>query len=76
MFLGMTVMSGRAQRTTDVIDRGLVAVKTGSGIFCSWRVTAEEYYDVTYNILSRRNEDKYRAAVCFQLYGQERYRVE
>ena len=42
MFLGMTVMSGRAQRTTDVIDRGLVAVKTGSGIFCSWRVTAEE----------------------------------
>ena len=50
MFLGMTVMSGRAQRTTDVIDRGLVAVKTGSGIFCSWRVTAEEYYDVTYNI--------------------------
>lgn len=40
----------QAQRATDVLDRGLVAVKTSSGVYCSWRVTAEEYYDVKYNI--------------------------
>lgn len=39
-----------AQRATDALDRGLVAVKTASGVYCSWRVTAEEYYDVKYNI--------------------------
>ena len=39
-----------AQRTTDRLDRGLVAVKTGTGVYCSWRVMGEEYYDVTYNL--------------------------
>ena len=43
-------LSVRAQRQTDNIDRGLVAVKTSSGVFCSWRILGEEYYDVTYNI--------------------------
>ncbi len=41
----------QAQRQqTDKLDRGLVAVKTGTGVLCSWRITADEYYDVTYNI--------------------------
>ncbi len=48
--IGMMTLTTWAQRTTDVLDRGLVAVKTSGGIFCSWRITAEEYYDVTYNI--------------------------
>jgi hypothetical protein len=41
-----------AQRTTDRLDRGLVAVPatTGSGNLVSWRVFGEEYYDVTYNL--------------------------
>ena len=39
-----------AQRNTDVLDRGLVAVKTSSGVLCTWRIPAEEYYDVKYNI--------------------------
>ena len=38
------------QRMTDRLDRGLVAVQTESGVYCSWRVLAEEYYDVTYNL--------------------------
>lgn len=50
LFLGMTAVGSFAQRTTDAVDRGLVAVKTGSGVYCSWRITADEYYDVTYNI--------------------------
>ena len=41
-----------AQRVTDKIDRGLVAVpaSTGNGNFVSWHVFGEEYYDVTYNL--------------------------
>lgn len=39
-----------AQRTTDVLDRGLVAVSTSGGVFCSWRINAEEWYDAAYNI--------------------------
>ena len=39
-----------AQRTMDKLDRGLVAIKTDAGVFCSWRILGEEYYDVTYNI--------------------------
>ncbi len=39
-----------AQRMTDRLDRGLVAVKTTDGVYCSWRINAEEYYDVTYNL--------------------------
>lgn len=49
--LGMAVFSGAvAQRTTDKLDRGLVAVPAASGNYCSWRILADEYYDVTYNI--------------------------
>ena len=39
-----------AQRMTDRLDRGLVAVKTTNGVYCSWRINAEEYYDVAYNL--------------------------
>lgn len=49
-FLGMASACAWGQRTTDVLDRGLVAVKTASGVYCSWRITADEYYDVQYNI--------------------------
>ena len=39
-----------AQRPTDPLDRGLVAVELKSGVFVSWRVLADEYHDVNYNI--------------------------
>lgn len=39
-----------AQRITDTLDRGLVALPSGSGNFVSWRIMGEEYYDVEYNI--------------------------
>ena len=39
-----------AQRKTDPLDRGLVAVKVNSGVYVSWRVQADEYYGVTYNL--------------------------
>ena len=40
----------QAQRITDKLDRGLVAVPQGSGNFVSWRIFAEEYYDTEYNL--------------------------
>ncbi|MCR5130822.1 MAG: autotransporter-associated beta strand repeat-containing protein [Prevotella sp.] len=42
----------QGQRTTDKLDRGLVAVpaQSGGGNLVSWRIFAEEYYDVAYNL--------------------------
>lgn len=54
MLIVATTMS--AQRHTDRLDRSLVAIPansnggSGSGNFISWRIFAEEYYDVTYNL--------------------------
>ncbi len=46
----MGTATASAQRATDRLDRGLVAVKVTGGVYCSWRVLGEEYYDVTYNL--------------------------
>ena len=52
----LTNTTAISQRFTDKLDRGLVAIPantnwgSGSGNFVSWRVLAEEYYDVTYNL--------------------------
>ena len=52
LFLMVTVaLTIQAQRTTDKLDRGLVAVPGSSGgNLVSWRIFAEEYYDVAYNL--------------------------
>ena len=55
LFLSLAVtmlmcVSMTAQRTTDKLDRGLVAVPSGSGSFVSWRIFGEEYYDTEYNL--------------------------
>lgn len=50
LLLGV-VLGVQAQRTTDKLDRGLVAVPSSSGgNFVSWRVFGEEYYDTDYNL--------------------------
>ncbi len=46
----LTTTSLFAQRITDKLDRGLVAMKVSNGIFLSWRILGEEYYDVSYNV--------------------------
>ena len=43
-------LAAMAQRYTDRLSRGLVATKASSGVFVSWRMLGEEYYDVTYNL--------------------------
>ena len=50
LLMGMTIVSVHAQRVIDKLDRGVVAVKTTGGVFVSWRIQSDEYYDVTYNL--------------------------
>ncbi len=45
-----SVVTVSAQRVIDNLDRGIVAVKTTSGVYVSWRIQSDEYYDVTYNL--------------------------
>ena len=49
-FVMSIFLGASAQRFTDRLDRGLVAVQTSGGVFCSWRIQADEYYDVKYNL--------------------------
>lgn len=50
-FVALLPMAASAQRVTDVVDRGIVAVpgRTG-GNHVSWRMLGEEYYDTQYNL--------------------------
>lgn len=47
---GLTVTTAQAQRVTDKLDRGIVAVPTGSNYLVSWRKFGNEYYDTKYNL--------------------------
>lgn len=46
----MICSEAKAQRHTDQLDRGLVAMPAASGNFVSWRRQANELYGVTYNL--------------------------
>ena len=51
MTLLLAIATGMAaQRATDRLDRGLVAIPSASGNFISWRIFGEEYYDTEYNL--------------------------
>jgi len=39
-----------AQRSTDHLDRGLVAAKVTGGVYLSWRINADEYFDTKFNV--------------------------
>jgi autotransporter-associated beta strand protein len=49
-FMALTAVGAHAQRVTDKLDRGIVALPSGSGMFVSWRKFGEEYYDTRYNL--------------------------
>ncbi len=48
--MGLVCIHSQAQRMTEHLNRGVVAVKVSGGVFCSWRITGDEYYDVKYNL--------------------------
>ena len=56
LLLALTVMTASAQRTTDKLDRGLIGIKVNAGVFLSWRIQADEYYDVKYNLYRDGNK--------------------
>ena len=39
-----------AQRMMENLNRGLVAMKKGNGVYLSWRLLGQEWYDVNYNV--------------------------
>lgn len=49
---GVMAVCAQAQRVTDRLDRGLVAVPaiSGGGNLVTWRMFGEEYYDTQYNL--------------------------
>ena len=50
LLLTLSIGVGYAQRMTDKLDRGVVAVPANGGNFVSWRIMGEEYYDTEYNL--------------------------
>lgn len=51
LLIFFTILNVSAQRKTDRLDRGVVAVYTpNKGVFVSWRIQANEYYGVKYNL--------------------------
>jgi hypothetical protein len=50
LLMGVLTVSIYPQRVIDKLDRGVVAVNTTDGVFVSWRIQSDEYYDVTYNL--------------------------
>lgn len=48
--LSLICISGLAQRVTDKLDRGLIAMKVETGVFLSWRLAGEEYYGTEFNV--------------------------
>ncbi|MBN2165497.1 MAG: autotransporter-associated beta strand repeat-containing protein [Marinilabiliaceae bacterium] len=56
LFFSVLTLSLRAQRKMETLDRGLVAVKTSSGVFTSWRIQGYEWYNVTYNVYRNGNK--------------------
>ena len=42
LMMGMVLPNVNAQRVIDKLDRGVVAVKTTSGVFISWRIQSDE----------------------------------
>lgn len=46
----LAVGTAHAQRAMEQLDRGLVAVKVAGGVYASWRIPGEEYYDTKYNL--------------------------
>ena len=51
LLLSLISLTCSAQRKTDKLDRGIVAVPAnGGGTLVSWKIFAEEYYDTEYNL--------------------------
>jgi autotransporter-associated beta strand protein len=71
MMLMLLGIPATAQRTTDKLDRGLVAVKSGTSTFVSWRIQPDEYYGTTYTLY--RNGSKIAEGLTASNYNDTQY---
>jgi len=66
--LCLNLMPAKAQRQIEDIDRGLLAIKKGDGVYLSWRVLGHEYLGTAYNLYrgtSLLNTEPITGATCF-----------
>ncbi|MBN2167128.1 MAG: autotransporter-associated beta strand repeat-containing protein [Marinilabiliaceae bacterium] len=56
MIMLMFMSNVFAQHNLEVLDRGVVAVKTNTGVFVSWRIPGEEWHNVRYNVYRDGNK--------------------
>ncbi len=56
MLLGILVTSAIAQRQMEALDRGLVAVQTGNGVYISWRLLGTDDPQTQFNIYRNGKE--------------------
>ena len=81
-FIGLWSVGAQAQRVTDKLDRGIVAVPMNSGnsYLVTWRKFGSEYYDTKYNLY--RNDSKIASELDVTNYtvsggtASDTYRVE
>ena len=81
-FIGLWSVGAQAQRVTDKLDRGIVAVpmNSGSSYLVTWRKFGSEYYDTKYNLY--RNDSKIASELDVTNYtvsggtASDTYRVE
>jgi rhamnogalacturonan endolyase len=69
--VGMISWSASAQRFVERLDRGLIAVKSGSGYFLSWRLFGTDPQDNTFGFnvykgATKLNTTVITAATCYQ----------
>ncbi len=66
--LWINIFATNAQRQIEDLDRGLLAIKTGSGVYISWRVLGYEYLNTSYNIYresTKLNTEPITGATCY-----------
>jgi autotransporter-associated beta strand protein len=66
--LCLNLVPVRAQRQIENIDRGLLAIKKGDGVYLSWRVLGHEYLNTAYNLYrgtTLLNTEPITGATCF-----------
>lgn len=70
----LCMLPADAQRVMENLDRGLVAVKKGNGVYLSWRLLGQEWYDVDYNVYrdgTRLNDTPLTTSNYFDASGTE-----
>ena len=50
IILFLSIADLHAQRTMEILNKGLIATKTSKGIYINWRISSEDWYNTSYNL--------------------------